>query len=224
MKKIFYLLGFLLLSFPFYQASAQKVNIGIKGGYNAANWEGDAMQNFESVVQLANGAAATNMRSGFHAGGYLTIPISPVFAIEPGAYYSQKGIQLTGELSSERFDFLNLKATLTNKAEYIDVPLLAKVFVADGLHFYGGPQVSFLVSNKINTRAGVLGVNLLNTDFNFDSQIRKTDVGLVGGIGYRFANGVNLSGGYDYGLKTIDQGGNINTFNRVIKVSMGFEF
>ena len=203
MKKIFYLLGLVLLSFPFYQASAQKVTVGIKGGYNAADWEGDAMQNFESVVQLTNGNAATHMRSGFHAGGYLSVPLSPVFTLEPGAYYSQKGMQLTGNLSSERFDFLNMNATLTNKAEYIDVPLLAKVFVADGFHIFGGPQVSFLVSNKINARAGVLGVNLFNTDFNFDSQIRKTDVGLVGGIGYRFANGVNLSGGYDYGLKIL---------------------
>ena len=224
MKKIFYLLGLVLLSFPFYEASAQNIKVGIRGGYNAANWEGNAMNAFESVVQLSNGLANTEMRSGFHAGGYLSIPVTSFFTIEPGAYYSQKGIRLTGQLSSEVLNFLDLRAILTNKAEYVDVPLLAKFFVADGFHIYGGPQVSFLVSNKINVRAGVLGVNLLNTDINFDSQNRKTDVGLVGGVGYRFANGLNLTGGYDYGLNTIDKGGNLNTYNRVIKVSMGFEF
>ena len=224
MKKLFYVLSFLLLGIPFYQASAQDIKIGVKGGYNAANWEGNAMDNFQSIVQLSEGYANTEMRPGFHAGAYLSIPVTSFFTIEPGAYYSQKGMRLTGKLSSETLDFLNLQATLTNKAEYVDVPLLFKVFVTDGFHIYVGPQVSFLVSNKINARAAVLGLNVINQDINFDSQIRKTDVGLAGGIGYRFTNGFNLSGGYDYGLNTVDKGGNINTYNRVIKVSMGFEF
>jgi hypothetical protein len=182
------------------------------------------MDNFQSIVQLSNGYAQTEMRSGFHAGAFLSVPVTSFFTIEPGAYYSQKGMRLTGQLSSEKLDFLDLRATLTNKAEYVDVPLLAKFYVAEGFHIYGGPQMSFLVSNKINLRAGVLGVNLLNTDINFDNQIRKTDVGLVGGIGYRFANGLNLSGGYDYGLQTVDKSNSLNTFNRTVKVSMGFEF
>ena len=224
MKKLFFIFSFLLFAFTINQASAQNIKVGIKGGYNAANWEGNAINNFQSIVQLSDGYANTEMRPGFHAGAYLSIPVTSFFTLEPGAYYSQKGMRLIGQLSSEKLDFLNLNATLTNKAEYVDVPLLAKFFVADGFHIYGGPQVSFLVSNKINARAGVFGLNLVNHDINFDSQIRKTDVGLVGGVGYRFANGFNLSGGYDYGLNTVDKGGNINTYNRVIKVSMGFEF
>ncbi|MGV3588729.1 MAG: porin family protein [Adhaeribacter sp.] len=224
MKKIFYVLALVLLAVPFYGASAQNIKVGIKGGYNAANWEGNAMNNFQSIVQLSNGYVSTEMRSGFHAGAFLSVPVTSFLTLEPGAYYSQKGIRLTGQLSSQTLDFLDVRATLTNRAEYVDVPLLAKFFVADGFHIYGGPQMSFLVSNKINVRAGAFGINVLNTNINFDNQIRKTDVGLVGGIGYRFANGVNLSGGYDYGLNTVDKGGNLNTYNRVIKVSMGFEF
>jgi hypothetical protein len=224
MKNLFVLLFFGLLVFFFNPVSAQNIKVGLKGGYNAANWEGNAMNNFQSIVQLSDGHATTEMRSGFHAGAYLSIPVTSFLTLEPGAFYSQKGMRLSGKLSSEKLDFLNLQATLTNKAEYVDVPLLAKVFVADGFHIYGGPQVSFLASNKINARAGVLGVNVINHDINFDSQIRKTDVGLVGGIGYRFTNGFNLSGGYDYGLNTVDKGGHLKTFNRVAKISMGFEF
>jgi hypothetical protein len=133
-------------------------------------------------------------------------------------------MRLSGEFSSEKLDFLNLRTTITDKANYIDVPLLAKIFVSEGFHFYGGPQVSFLVSNKINTKAGVLGLNVLDTDFNFDSPFRKTDVGLVGGVGYQFANGFNLSAGYDHGLNTVDKSNTLNTFNRVVKISAGFEF
>jgi len=224
MKKTFFILSLALLGFAAVPASAQNISIGIKGGYNSATWEGNAVQSLNSLVTLSEGYASTAARSGFHVGGYVRIPVSPVFSIEPGAYYSQKGMQITGQFSSEQLDFLNMRATITNKADYIDVPLLAKVFVTEGLHFYAGPQVSFLVSNKVNTKASVIGFNVLNTDLNFDSPFRKTDVGLVGGVGYRFQNGLNLSAGYDYGLNTVDKNGNFDTFNHVVKVSAGFEF
>jgi len=224
MKKIFFVFSLALLGFIAGPASAQQISIGVKGGYNHATWEGDAVQSLNSLVTLSEGYASTTARSGFHVGGYVRIPVSPVFSIEPGAYYSQKGMQITGQFSSEQLDFLNMRATITNKADYIDVPLLAKVFVTEGLHFYGGPQVSFLLSNNVNTKASVIGFNVLNTDLNFDSPFRKTDVGLVGGVGYRFQNGLNLSAGYDYGLNTVDKNGNFDTFNHVVKISAGFEF
>ena len=224
MKKIFFIFSLALLGFIARPVSAQRVSIGVKGGYNHATWEGDAMESLNSLVSLTNGYGSTTARAGFHAGGYIRIPVSPVFSIEPGAYYSQKGMQISGQFSSVQLDFLNLQATITDKADYIDIPLLAKVFVAEGLHFYGGPQVSFLVSNKINTKASVIGFNVLNRDLDYDSPFRKTDVGVVGGLGYRFNNGLNLSAGYDYGLNTVDNNSNFNTFNRVVKVSAGFEF
>jgi hypothetical protein len=224
MKKIFFVFSLALLGFISGPASAQQISIGVKGGYNHATWQGDAVESLNSLVSLTNGYGNTTAWAGFHVGGYVRIPVSPVFSIEPGAYYSQKGMQLTGEFSSEQLDFLNLKATITDKADYIDVPLLAKVFVAEGLHFYAGPQVSFLVSNKVNTRASVIGFNVLNRDLDYDSPFRKTDVGVVGGVGYRFTNGLNLNAGYDYGLNTVDKNGNFDTFNHVVKISAGFEF
>ncbi len=224
MKKIFAILSLALVGLGIQEVSAQGVKVGVKAGYNGGSWEGDAMKSFDNVISLTNGYAGTAMRNGYHAGLYARFVVNPTFSIEPAIYYSQKGMVVTGEFSSEKFDFINLKATLTDKADYIDIPVTAKVFVADGLHFYGGPQVSFLVSNKINTRASVIGFNVLNKDFNYDSPFRKTDFGLVGGVGYQFTNGLNFSVGYDYGLNTVDKNGNFDTFNRVVKASVGFEF
>lgn len=85
-------------------------------------------------------------------------------------------------------------------------------------------MISFLLSNKVNTKASVLGFSVLNRDFNVSNSIRPVDVALVGGIGYRFENGFNLGVGYDYGLNTIDKSGNFSTYNRVVKASVGFEF
>lgn len=47
---------------------------------------------------------------------------------------------------------------------------------------------------------------------------------VTGGLGYRFASGFNISAGYDYGLNSIDKNGSFDTFNRVVKASVGYTF
>lgn len=164
------------------------------------------------------------MREGFHVGGYVTIPVIPGFEIEPGLQYSQKGTKLTGKLPIDGVDFLNANLTITNKAEYIDVPVLARVYVGEGFNIFAGPQVSYLVSNKVKAEAGALGFNALNREWDMKSGFRNMDVAVTGGLGYRFTNGFNISAGYDYGLNTIDSNGSFETYNRVIKASLGYTF
>ncbi|MES2733304.1 MAG: porin family protein [Bacteroidota bacterium] len=205
-------------------AMAQQVRFGIRAGLNVADWQGDAAQSVNNLLDLTNGYASKQARQGFHAGVYASIPLTAHFTLEPGVQYSQKGTRLLGNFTSEALDLLNVKATVTNQASYLDVPVMAKFYLAKGLHFYGGPQVSFLLSNQVNTKASVLGFSLLNRNFDVTDNFRRVDLALVGGVGYRFDNGFNLNVGYDYGLNTLDQRGNINTYNRVIKASVGFEF
>ena len=119
--------------------------------------------------------------------------------------YSQKGTRLRGNFSSQALEILNVNTTVTNQAAYLDVPLLARFYVTKGFNMYAGPQVSFLLSDKLRTKASVLGFSVLNRDIDVSSGIRPVDVALTGGLGYRFENGFNLGLGYDYGLSTIDQ-------------------
>ncbi len=227
MKKIFLLIA-LVGGFAATQVSAQQqpVRFGVKAGLNLAEWQGDAVNSANSLFDMTDGAVSSTMREGFHVGGYITIPIVKGFEIEPGLQYSQKGTRVTGLLAVpiEQIDFLNARVTLTNKAEYIDLPVLAKVYVGEGFHIYAGPQVSYLVSNKIRARAGVLGFNALNREWDMKSGFREFDVAVAGGVGYRFASGLNMSAGYDYGLSSVDERRSFNTFNRVIKASIGYTF
>ncbi len=225
MKKITYA-GILLLTLFASRAMAQTnpVRFGIRAGLNVADWQGQATQSVSGLLGLTNGYANKQTRQGFHAGVYASIPLSEQFSLEPGLQYSQKGTQLRGNFSSQALEILNVNTTVTSQAAYLDVPVLARFYVTKGFNIYAGPQVSFLLSNKINTRASVLGFSVLNRDFNVSNSIRPVDVALVGGIGYRFENGFNLGFGYDYGLNTLDQRGNFNTYNRVVKASIGFEF
>jgi hypothetical protein len=56
------------------------------------------------------------------------------------------------------------------------------------------------------------------------SQFNRWDVGVTGGIGYQFTNGLNLSASYDYGLSKVDANQSVNAFNRGIKVGIGMTF
>ncbi|GAB3532179.1 hypothetical protein GCM10027443_15540 [Pontibacter brevis] len=242
MKKIFLLIA-VAFAFAVSDANAQKragyinpsepyntqkqqtaVRFGIRAGLNLADWEGETIQSVQDLADMAGGSVSQQMRQGFHAGGYVSIPVLPGFDIEPGLQYSQKGTVLTATIPIEQIEFLNTNVTVTNKAEYLDLPVLAKVYVGDGFHIYAGPQVSYLLSNKVKTEAGALGIKALNQEFDVKNNFREFDVAVSGGLGYRFTNGINLSAGYDYGLNSVDANGSFDTFNRVVKASVGFTF
>ncbi|QCR25037.1 porin family protein [Pontibacter sp. SGAir0037] len=225
MKKIFLLIAVVLgIAATKVNAQDQPVRFGIRAGVNLADWQGETMTSVTDLIELSDGAVSRSMREGFHVGGYVTIPVLPGFEIEPGLLYSQKGTRITGTLPIEQVDFLNARVNITNKAEYIDLPVLAKLYVADGLYLFGGPQFSYLVSNKVKVQAGALGFNALNREWDMKSGFREFDTALTGGAGYQFTNGLNLSVGYDHGMSTVDQNGNFNTYNRVVKASVGFTF
>ncbi|AKD03901.1 porin family protein [Pontibacter korlensis] len=207
-----------------YNSISNQPRFGIRAGLNLADWDGETMQSVEDLVDMSAGSVSREMRKGFHVGGYVSIPIGPGFEIEPGLQYSQKGTVLRGKIPMEKADFMNANVTLTNKAEYLDLPVLAKVYVGEGFHIFVGPQVSYLLSNKVAAEAGAFGYKALNQEWDMNSGFRELDVAVSGGLGYRFANGFNISAGYDYGVNPIDSKGNFETYNRVVKASVGFSF
>ncbi|MCA8832922.1 porin family protein [Hymenobacter pini] len=213
-------------STPSYSSSTATdgVKFGVRAGVNVSDFSGDAVNSVMDLAEYTNGAVTKQMKPGFYAGLYVTLPLGPRFAIEPGIGYSEKGTILTGRIPLEQFDFLNAKITATGRLAYLDIPLLAKAYLTDGFYIYAGPQASVLLSGKARVQAGALGFNAINTNFDIKNQFRQVDFGVVGGLGYQFQNGLGLSAGYDYGLSSLDKNNNFNAYNRVIKASVNYSF
>ena len=76
----------------------------------------------------------------------------------------------------------------------------------------------------MNAKLGVLGISLFNKGIDITNRFNRVDLGLSGGLGYQFDNGLNLQAGYDYGLSKLDKNANYAAYNRVIKVSVGYTF
>ncbi|MDJ1495870.1 porin family protein [Cytophagaceae bacterium DM2B3-1] len=225
MKKI--LFSFIAFLGVFVCTYAQvEVRYGIRGGMNLSSWQGETMQSISDLLGATDGAVTTQSRVGFHAGGYAAIKLSDYFTLEPGLQYSLKGTELTGRLNgnSQVIDFLNVNTTFRVQSHYIEMPILAKVYLAEGFHLFAGPQVSYLVDNKVHVRASVLGISAFNRTLDINNGFQKWDFSGVAGIGYRFVNGVNIMAAYDYGFQRLDENKRFNTYNRTIKFSIGYEF
>lgn len=202
------------------QGQAQ-VRGGIRAGFNGATWGGDAVESFSEMMETS-GAMTIEMKPAFHLGAYLQVPLSNTFSFEPGIYYSGKGTRINQTFMTN--SLIKPRATVTNNAHYVEMPLLLRVHLRPGLQLYAGPQLGYLVENRIRAEAGILGASY-EYDWKTNPGIRKFDFGLSGGLGYEFINGINLQAGYEYGLSTLDEGrSNVDAYNRVIKVSLGYTF
>jgi hypothetical protein len=201
-----------------------QVRYGVRSGVNYAKWQGEDLQIIEDLIDKTDGYVVSKGRTGLHIGGYVHIPITNGLAFEPGLEYSKKGYSLKGDFQIPVLKYLGINARAQVQSHYIDIPLVIKANVYKGLQVYGGPQVSYLVRSTLNAKLGVLGITLFNRGVGITERFNKVDMGLTGGIGYQFDNGLNLQAGYDYGLRKLDKNDNYTAYNRVVKVSVGYTF
>ena len=222
MKKGILLFTTLIVSI--FALAQEKPAFGIRAGLSSAGMRGDAVNNLQNLLDFTDGMVTTNNRAGFFAGAYTSIPVSENISVEPALYYSQKGYELNGALKGKGVvDFLGVNASAALNMHYIDLPVLLKANFG-GVQVFGGPQVSYLAQADLRTSAGLLGINLLNTTIDATDQFNRWDVGLTGGVGYQFNNGVNVMAAYEHGLSKVDAGQRFNSYNRSFKVGVGLTF
>jgi hypothetical protein len=220
-RKIFFTIILTMMMIPVINA---QVRYGIRTGVNFAKWQGDDLQIIEDLIDKTDGYLVTKGKTGFHGGGYVNIPISETFSFEPGLQYSKKGYSIKGDLQINALKFLGINAGAQVQSHYIDIPLVLKAKLVKGLNVYAGPQVSYLARSTLNAKLGVLGISIFNKGIGITDRLNKVDLGLTGGVGYQFDNGLNIQAGYDYGLSKLDKNDNYSAYNRVVKVSVGFTF
>ena len=199
-------------------------SFGLRGGVTVSSLRGEAMNNLSDVVDLTTGIVTTEPRTGFHAGGYMSLPLSANISIEPGIYYSQKGYRLQGSFDLKGLEFIGANASGELQSSYIDAPLLIRVNLVNGLQLFAGPQVSYLVKNNLQVNAGALGLSLFKRNMDITENFAKWDASLTGGLAYQFANGFNIQAGYDHGLSKLDANSRFKSYNSAVKVGIGFRF
>ena len=214
----------IISTFLLFNLIQAQVSYGVRSGVNFAKWQGDDLQIIEDLLDKTDGYLVTKGRTGLHIGSYVHIPISETISFEPGFAYSKKGYSIKGDFQIPALKYFGINIGAQVQSHYIDIPLVLKANVYKGFQVYAGPQVSYLVRSTLNAKLGVLGISIFNKGFGITERFNKVDLGLTGGLGYQFDNGINVQAGYDYGLSKLDKNDNYAAYNRVVKVSVGYTF
>lgn len=194
MKKLI----FLSLLSVFVLSSCVTPRFGLRGGANFATVTGDDVDNLDSRIGLFFGGTAE-----FEV-------VADKFSIQPELLYSMQGAEYS---DSGGFDG-------RFKLDYLNVPVMAKVYVADGLFLEAGPQFGLLLSAKDEYDEPISGED------DIKDTVKDLDIGGNVGLGYQFGSGLNFNARYNFGLS------NFNDFedstetlkNGVFSLGVGFRF
>ena len=196
-------------AFAFMNVNAQEVKYGAKAGVNFASIGGDDTGNSDGLTS-------------FHFGGVAEIVISEKFSVQPELIYSAQGSKSTIE---DEFD----KDEITLKLDYLNIPIMAKYYVTEGLSIEAGPQIGILMSAKADFDYTDKQDSQFNESGSTDVKDRTNgiDFGFGIGAGYKMDSGLNFALRYNLGLSNINDfegSDNFKNQNNVFQLSVGYFF
>jgi hypothetical protein len=139
------------------------LHFGLKAGINLSNIYDSKDQEFNADLKV-----------GFAAGAFLSIPFGKYIGFQPEILFSQKGYKSSGTILTVPYEF-------THTTNYIDVPLLFALKPSALVTLLAGPDYSFLVKQKDVFTSG----NFTSTqEQSFDND--KSVLCFIGGIDINF--------------------------------------
>lgn len=161
-----------------------------------------------NVANVSDGDGTDN-RIGLVLGGEFEYRVSPIFSLSAGALYSMQGCKGTAEDDDGNTGDVSLKL------DYINVPILANVYVVKGLAIKLGIQPGFNVRHKAT--ATVSGVNVTT---NLPG-IKSVDFSIPIGVSYEF-NRFVIDGRYNLGVTKLIDGA--DSKHSVFQFTFGYKF
>ncbi len=197
-------------------ATAQGVSLGFKGGLNL------------STMSAEIDPELSKTRTGFNVGGFLSIQSSGPFALQFGAAYTKKGVDVETGVPD---------VTGGLELTYVEVPVLATIIFPTGPaskvapFIFAGPAIGIEVGCKVKAEAP--GISASVDCDEVDLATKSVDIGAMFGGGLQFETGpasIVLEVAYTLGFVNIDDTtigrtlslDNIN--NRNLSFSVGLMF
>jgi hypothetical protein len=195
MKRNVLIIAALLTGFAsFAQAWTSEFQFGARGGANFATVAGDDYESPDS-------------RTSFYAGLVAEAPLSDRLSLQPEVFYSGQGFDITDEENAVDAEF---------QVDYIQVPVLLKVYLVDGINIHAGPQFGFKINEEVD-----FDPNEDEGDFDTDS-IKDFDFQLASGVEYKFPGGFFIQGRYTYGFSEMIEDSDVH--NSVFSAGIGVMF
>ncbi len=163
---------------------SQEIDLGVKAGVN-----------FSSI----SGASDYSNRTGFQAGVFGGIKFTDKVGIQADILYSQQGAEFDGG----KFDL-----------NYVNVPIVLKYYLVQGLNLQAGPQFGFILDDDIYEKQ--------YGGPSIKGNAEKSDVSAVVGAGYDFPFGIRLDARYNFGFTDVIKEN--KSKNNVVSLAVGYSF
>jgi len=175
----------------FISANSQDFAFGIKGGVNVASVGGNSYAGI-------GGLSSFGSKVSFHIGGLVEIPISEKLAVQPELLYSSQGSNWAFNSSGNKL-----------KLDYLNLPVMVKYYIIEGLNAEAGPVAGFLLSTNANKE-----------DFN------SLDIAVGVGASYKIGDNLFVGLRYNKGIMNINKDSDLNGTNQnnVFQISAGYAF
>jgi hypothetical protein len=168
-----------------------------------------------TVSELSGADNLMSVRASIAAGLMAEYKLKPSFALYTELNYSRQGAADRGDLQGVPFD---------NRIDldYINVPLLLKFYIYEGLAIEAGPQLGFLLNAKYRSKQVE---NPLVRDLTNDFEGLDVSLGL--GTSYKTEWGFIVGARYNFGLNTINNNTDFDSGdlrNAVFQLHFGYLF
>jgi hypothetical protein len=150
-------------------------------------------------------------RIGFAAGLEGEYQATDIFSLSAGVIYSQQG-------NKYDTDYKGQSASYTNKLDYINIPVMANVYVVPGLAVKLGVQPGFNVNSKGH---GAVDTFLGSAHQDINTDAKSFDFSIPVGLSYEYSN-VVLDARYNWGLTKVWDGSDAK--NSVFQITLGYKF
>lgn len=146
----------------------------------------------------------TSTRVGLATGAEFEYQAADIVSVSFGALYSMQGCK--GDLNG---------VDATAKLDYINVPILANVYVTKGLAVKLGVQPGFKVNGEWKAEAGNASATMKDDNF------KSFDFSIPIGLSYEYSNFV-LDARYNFGCTKIYE--DSDSKNSVFQITLGYKF
>ena len=179
-KTILILIGMLVLA-----SSTNAQKYGVRAGLNIATIKGDD-------------TGDVSPRIAYYAGFFKEVTLVPKLVyLQPEIQYSSQGFQSNSSGEDKEYTI-----------DYIQVPLLVKVYIVRVLTLEVGPQFGFKINDDYESTSA--------------DKIETFDVGATAGLGYNLAFGLSFEARYTQGFQNIRS--DTDAKNQVIQLGAAFKF
>ncbi len=135
--------------------------------------------------------------TAFHGGAYGLVKIANI-GVQPEILWSKQGNDLSG------LGELDLN--------YVNIPVMLKLYLPLGLNFQAGPQFGILMNSDATTADGM----------DFSDSLKDSDLSAALGAGWDAPFGLQFNARYVLGLSDINEGQGDAIRNRTFQLSIGY--